>query len=191
MKRIKLILSLAIFVILPLALISCNAKVTVEEIEAALPTLVDESRALNEIYFGNGFKIDAERSDVERDGGYFVCDKGSLNISSVSDLKTATEKVFTREYAEVLYSSAFSSADGARFKDGDGVLMQKAMDLGYFIPLRVYDYSSVEIEKSKGNRTTVLVKASANGDDFETVTLVIVRSGNRGNYSYRLDGPTY
>lgn len=192
MKRIKLILSLAVCMILPLALIGCGEKMTVEEIKEALPALLEESKVLNEIYFGNGFKIDAEKSDVVRDGGYFVCDGSEYNINSVSDIKSATEKVFTHEYSEILYEIAFSSEDGEpRFKNGDGVLLQKADDTGYVIFDREYEYSSIKIQSRKGNRTTVLINTTVNGVISDKLTLVIVRSGSMGNYSYRLDGPTY
>ncbi len=192
MKRIKLIISLTVCMILSLALIGCGEKMTVEEIKNALPALIEESEVLNGIYFGNGFKIDAEKSDVTRDGGYFVCDGSEYGMNSVSDIKSATEKVFTNEYAKVLYESAFSSEDGSpRFKDGDGVLLQKAGDTGYVISDREYEYSSIKVQSRKGNRTTVLINTTVNGVISDKLTLVIVRSGSMGNYSYRLDGPTY
>jgi len=176
---------------------SCTEKFTVEEIRSALPKLVEASARLNKIYFGEGFDIDGTVSDVNKNGGYFYCDTEEMGLHSILDIKDETEKVFTKEYASILYMAAFEgtssdiSVEGARFIEGEKGLMQKADSDVYEIADRVFDYKSIEIIKIRKNSVIFKINSIANGKN-ETLEMVLVRYTTEGGESYyRLDSPTY
>ncbi|MBQ8837409.1 MAG: hypothetical protein IJ002_07900 [Clostridia bacterium] len=193
MKKIKFF---ALFAVCLLVLCSCAEKITLEEVKEVLPTLVENSKPLNEIYFGEGFKED-ETLAGSAVSGYYYCDTSEYGLNSVLEIKDATEKVFTPEYAEVLYQAAFEGlstdtvVSGARFVEADMGLMQKAGDEQYDIADREFDYNSLAIKKSGSKKVTVTVDTYIGGEKDETVSLIINRYGEEGSYSYLLDSPTY
>ncbi len=206
MKKLKVFLCLSLVL---LTLTSCTAKVTVEEIKGALPSLVDASTRLNKIYFGEGFDIDGSISNVEKNGGYFYCDTEKMGLNSILEIKEETEKVFTKEYASILYQAAFEgtstdiSVEGARFIEGEQGLMQKANADVYKVSERVFDYKSIEIIKNKKDTVIFKINTIANGKN-ESLEMVLVRYIDESaptvtnadgkvvpTYYYRLDSPTY
>lgn len=197
MKKLKLLIATLTASVILFSLCSCGAKITVEEIKEVLPALIDESKVLNEIYFGEGFKVDGDISDVAANGGYYYCDCESYGFYSISEIKEATEKVFTKEYATLLYQAAFdgiatdSAVEPARYREGEFGLMQRADGEKYVLPDREYDYSSLNVQKRNGNSITVRINTSVNGIMSDAVTLIVVREGIKGEYNYRLDSPTY
>lgn len=193
MKKLKLFWCIAVSVLLCAVLCSCQPKITVEEVKEALPALVEASKPLNEIYFGKGF----EKADISSDlNSYFYCDTASAGLHSILEIKDATEKVFTPEYAAVLYETAFEgavtdiSAEGARFIEGEMGLMQKENDDTYELPERVFDYDSIEIVKGGRKRVIISISTEADGKS-EVIEMVVSRYGEEGNFYYRLDSPTY
>ena len=197
MKKLKILTAAFAALVILLSLCSCGKKITVEELKAVLPTLIEESKILNEIYFGEGFGIDGENSNVKANGGYYYCDCEDFGFYSVSEIKEATEKVFTPAYAAVLYQGAFdgiateSGVEPAKYTEGELGLMQRADADTYVLPDRVYDFNSLKVQKRNGNSITVRINTSVNGVMSNAVTLIVVREGIEGAYIYRLDSPTY
>lgn len=112
-KHIPLLLTLA-----ALTLSSCGgSKYDPAELRSALDTLLPPSFELNEIYFGEGLPATEDKALIDRLYGTFAANVKSLNYhpvaadcgySSIEDIKTATEAVFTDEYAAYLYELAFA-----------------------------------------------------------------------------------
>ena len=112
----KQILSLAAAALLMLS--SCGgAKHDPAEVKAALDTLLPPSFELNEIYFGEDLPATEDQERINQLYGTFAANVKSLKYhpvaedcgySSVKEIKTATEEVFTQEYAAYLYELAFS-----------------------------------------------------------------------------------
>ena len=209
MKKLKVFL--LVFSVLTVSLLfsSCTAKITADEIAAVLPSLIDLSKPLNEIYFGEGFEVDGNISNVAKNGGYFYCDTEKYGLNSILEIKEASEKVFTAEYAAILYEDAFEgtstdiSVEGARFIEGEMGLMQKANSTVYEICDREFDYGSIKVIKSTKDRATVKINSVANGKE-EPIEIIVVRyidtfapivtdEGGKivPTYYYRLDSPTY
>ncbi len=194
MKKLKVLIC---FALLSLLLCSCGAKITVDEVKAALPELVEASQSLNEIYFGEGFGIDENNSDVKANGGYFYCDTFEKGLNSIIEIKEATEKVFTPEYATILYQAAFEgtssgiSVEAARYIEGEMGLMQKADADVYELPNRIFDYNTLQIVKGGSDRVTVKIHTVAEGKN-EDIEMIVVRYGTEeSGYYYRIDSPTY
>ena len=197
LTRAKSLIALLLCICLTCMLCSCAPDITLDEVKAVLPELVDSSKVLNNIYFGEGFEIDGANSDVEKSGGYYCCDTEKYGLNSILEIKEATEKVYTKEYADILYGAAFDGlttdtvVKAPRFVEGEKGLMQRASDEKYDIKDREFDYDSLAIKKSGNKRVTVTVDTYVDGEKDETLEIIVVRLGSEGDYSYRLDSPTY
>ena len=193
-KRFSLVCIILCFIF---ALSACEKEnITVDEIKKELPKLIEDSTVLNEIYFGIGFKPDGKYSDVRASGGYFYCLTEKTGFNSILEIKEATEKVFSPEYSAGIYEYAFvglsteSVVVAPRFMEGEYGLMQSVdADIRY-LPERVYKYDTLEIVEEGSDRVKVSVMTTVSGKE-EKVELSVVRTGQKGAYSYRLDSPTY
>lgn len=196
MKKIKAVFSVFALVFVMLSLFGCAPKITVEELKAALPALVDASKPLNEIYLGEGFSRDESIVDENETYGYFYCDTMEYGLHSISDIKDATEKVFTPEYAAVLYQAAFEGlsvdtlVEGARYAEGEMGLMQKEDAEKFNVSDRAFDYDSIKIVKGGRKNVKISIITEADGKK-EEIEMMVVRYGDEGNFTYRLDSPTY
>ena len=189
MKRFKAAKAAALLLCFALcfALAACSGarRIYKSEIAACLPALVEQSKVLNEIYFGDGFP---PRGDAELPGnGYYYADK------------EATEKVFTPEYSAILYAAAFDGVvgeDGAvslpRYAEGELGLMQHMGAVVYELADRSYDFETLKLKKAGTTRATVSVETTDEYGNAATVELIVVRTVDEaGNATYRLDSPTY
>ncbi len=175
-----------------------QAQITEEELKEVLPTLVENSKVLNEIYFGEGFPPSSEADEDSSISGYYLADCEHLGFYSIAEIMEATEDIFTLEYAALLYSTAFDgfatedTVVTARYIEGTAGLMQSMHSTVYELADRDYDYSTLQIQKSDKERARITVETVANGER-STVELIVVRSYNEedGTYTYRLDSPTY
>lgn len=189
---------LLLFACLVLSFASCGKeKMTTEELKKVLPDLVENSVVLNEIYFGEGFPPTSEAGKDANVSGYYYVDCDFLGFYSITEIKEATEKIFTPEYAALLYQTAFDgfATDDtivtARYIEGELGLMQSMHSTVYALPARSYDYSTLQITKGGTDRARITVETVADGDR-STVELIIVRTtAENGEYTYRLDSPTY
>lgn len=103
--------------VLLLLLSSCGgAKHDPAEIKTALDTLLPPSFELNEIYFGEGLPKTDDQALIDKLYGTFAANVKSLKYhpvdadcgyASIEEIMTATEEVFTPEYAAYLYELAF------------------------------------------------------------------------------------
>ncbi len=168
------------------------------EVRAVLPGLIEASKPLNEIYFGYGFPPAAE--DLPS-GGYYYVDGAQLGFYSISEIKEATEAVFTPEYCALLYAAAFDgvAAEDAvsppRFAEGELGLMQSVSSPVYTLAEREYDYSTLILKKRASDRVTIQIDTRADGRT-QIVELILVRIVNTKEDGttetlWRLDSPTY
>lgn len=178
-----------------LVLTACGKEnITEAEVQAVLPDLVENSFVLNEIYFGEGFVPDADlESNVS---GYYYADSMALGFASVSEIKEATEAVFTPEYAAILYAAAFegmlteTTVVAPRYVEGEMGILQSMHAAVYDLPAREYLYDTVQIVTKGSERTTISVDTVTGGETV-TVQLLLVRTETADGYKYRLDSPTY
>ena len=131
-----------------LAMSSCGSKYDPAELKTALDTLLPPSFELNEIYFGEGLPATEDQERIRALYGTFAANVKSLNYhpvaedcgySSIEDIKTATEEVFTPEYAAYLYELAFAgiSSDSAEAEEteaeetelGEGELIESGGEI--------------------------------------------------------------
>lgn len=183
--------------ILVLFLVSCDRdKITFDEVSEVLPSLVENAAPLNEIYFGYGFKPLADASLDEMIGYYYV-DCEQYGLYSISEIKEATEKVFTKEYAGVLYEGAFTGLVSGnvvispKYTEGTYGLMQSMRADIYDLPEREYHYDTLNIVRSDKERIVVSLESVANGKASKFEIIVVRTVNENGEFEYRLDSPTY
>lgn len=168
------------------------------DVKAVLPGLIEASKPLNEIYFGYGFPPAAEAMP---EGGYYYVAGAHFGLYSISEIKEATERVFTAEYCQLLYTAAFDGAateemvSPPRFLEGELGLMQSTSSTTYILPEREYDYATLIIKKRARDRVTLQIDTRAD-DETQIVELILVRISNllpdgTTETLWRLDSPTY
>ena len=198
MKRFKTA-ALLFCLALCCALTACSGtrRIYKSDLAVCLPELVEQSKVLNEIYFGDGFP---PRGDATLPGnGYYYVDGEVYGLESIEQIKEATEQVFTPEYSVILYAAAFDGVvgeDGAvslpRYAEGELGLMQYMGATVYDLADRSYDFETLKIKKSGRNRATVSIKTTDAHGGSATVELIVVRTlDEEGVEYYRLDSPTY
>lgn len=204
-----------IFFIIPLCFIlaSCAPANDPDTVRAVLEDLVEQSYALNEVYFGEGLPISDDREDVERFYASFDTDITSINYHPVAkdapfqseeEIRAATEAVFSPAYCTYLFERAFSgisdtfdagtenevtkTATYARYIQYGETLTVRLNLADEAIPLnRTYDCANAEILENKKNAVTFAVPSSVDGLPDEEVEIKIVRESD----GWRLDSPTY
>lgn len=195
-NNMKKIISLILTVIMiSTALISCgDVGYTEKEIKKTAEELVENSTELNEIYFGEGLPITDENSVAS---ALYSPVTEDCKYHSTTEIKAATEKVYTADYCEVLFKRGFEGTSlesetkvvYARFIDDfDGRLTARkdlketSMTVG-----RTYDYSTMKVESMKKGEALVSIQSVVENKPDVTVkiTLKLESSG------WRLDTPTY
>ena len=192
------LVAVALLLCLAATLAGCAKEFTKEEIKEVFPELVENSFVLNEIYFGEGFLPCGEAGKDSSVYGYYYVKEDQYGFHSISEIKEATEKIFTPEYAEILYKTAFDGlATGdtvvtPRYMEGELGILQSMSAVVYDLADRSYDYSTLQITKSSKDRVTVCVETVVDGDRYP-VELIVVRyiDTETGERTYRLDSPTY
>lgn len=191
MKRKLLALLFALFLFT-----ACGENaITLGEIEDILPKLVEKSVPLNAIYFGEGFlpNGDAEASPA---AGYYYADSMGKGFASISEIKEATEEVFTPAYAAILYAAAFDGVISGetviapRYIEGETGILQAIGTTVYDLPDRKYDFETLRIVESDAERAIVAVDTTVQGE-VTTVELIVTRTVTADGNVYRLDSPTY
>lgn len=207
MKKILICLPLL------LALASCTPANDPDTVRAVLEDLVEQSYALNEVYFGAGLPISDDREDVERFYASFDTDITSINYHPVAadaafqsedEIRTATEAVFSQSYCTYLFERAFSgisdtfdagtenevtkTATYARYIQYGETLTVRLNLADEAIPLnRTYDCANAEILENKAAYVLFSVPSTVDGLPDEEIEIKIVRE----NDGWRLDSPTY
>ena len=97
-------------------LVSCDRTYDEDEVKAAAQVLLENSKTVNEIFYGKGLGYD-EESELTY-GVYSPADVehlAALGVSNTEGLKTLTKSVYTNELCEIIFSTRLSSV-----KDTDG-----------------------------------------------------------------------
>lgn len=120
-------LLLPLVLALSASLFSCGGPSTdPAELKTALDTLLPLSYELNDIYFGEGLPATDDQDRINQLYGTFAANVKSLNYhpvaedcgySSIEDIMTATEAVFTEEYASYLYELAFDGISSDKVEE--------------------------------------------------------------------------
>lgn len=207
MKNFKFISVLALILALILTLsvfTSCAGQAPeIDSVKERFVYLIEESKQLNTLFFGSGLPVyrrDEPLSD--RKMVYFIDDIAGYNrimdnspYFSIDEIKQACENVYSTDYREDLYESAFDgvmtgeTSAYVRFYDNGQWLCQNVNATDFKLSERIYDYSTMSvIEPYTEDYINVCIESYTLADPTRrTVYLSFIYE----NGNWYLDSPTY
>ena len=204
-RKILSLFLIVVTVICVFSLSSCNRRYDADEVVAETEKLLKEAEILNFVYYGGGI----EYYDSDEENGYYrkANDKHleELGFSTIEELKSLTEKTFSKEYSNVLYTTILSPMtndtsliSAARYyqvydeqtNNPSHIMVYSKFNLMLKDSIE-YDYSSLKATGSKKEKVYVTVEATVTREDGKsqkaTITITLVEEEN----GWRIDNPTY
>ncbi|MBR2343643.1 MAG: hypothetical protein IKA64_05250 [Clostridia bacterium] len=209
MKKCKyLIAFLLIFALIPsLCLTSCkkNRDYDEAEVKAAVEELLRKAEILNTVYYGAGIGY---ITGGYRDGAYYEADGlhlSALGFSSIKELEALTRSTFTRGYSDQLVREKLGEVrvDGVmltparyyqkyadEFYTEEICIMVYSGNTAIFDDRMEYDYSTVKVLGSEGEKVKASIEATVSNKDGDTqrVTVSVVLIEEDG---WRIDNPVF
>lgn len=202
-RIISFALSIVLLLSVTFAFSSCSKIELTDEMYDRFVYLIEGSKELNNIYYGEGLPIYVKESLIsEKRGIYYGYTKSSYDVVyenskyySIDDIKLESEYIYSTKYLNSIYETAFDGVivDGSayvRFYFENDKLYQNATKNDFDTVERRYDYSTMNIGKgSKDNRVNVDIEAYMvdNPDSRSIVTLTFKLE----NDNWYLDSPSY
>ena len=176
------------------------------EVEAAAAELLEDSKLLNYIYWGKGIPYVDDKSLSS--GSYYPADQNyldSIGIKTIEDLKTLTEKTYSKGMCEWIYSSVLSSVHSdtsvaglSRYEQVFGgknndepEYIRVYTEANYWLVDEVEYHSSVEALRSEGDVVYVLVLATVTNPEGKVMNTNLEIGLIEEEDGWRLDSPTY
>ena len=201
----KSIISIAfVLIIVVLGMSSCSGSAPeIDEVRDRIVYLIEGSKEINILFFGSGLPIYERDGLIETELGVYYEDEYTAynkvmensRFKSIDDMKKAAEKVYSENYLDAIYETAFegymtgSSSAYMRFLETSDWMYQSISATDFDLSERIFDYSSMEIVKpSNGEYMNVTIDSySLRDKKVKTITLSFIYE--RGNWY--LDSPTY
>ncbi len=200
------LLSLLLVLSSILTLSSCNRRINEEEVLSSARELLQEAEKLNFIYFGSGIEYyddDTGNTGYYRQASNVHLDK--LGFKTIDELVEMTDKVFSKEYAAIVYSTILSPLNDegiilgqARYyqaKDEETGEPTNIMVYSKFTPILAdkneYDYNSLQIESVKKEKVHISVNVIVTNSEGKTQTQGVMVTLVEEEDGWRIDNPTY
>ena len=201
----KSIISIVLVLIIAvLAMTSCSGNAPkIDEVRDRIVYLIEGSKEINILFFGSGLLTYKRDGLIENELGIYYDDEYTANnkvmentrFKSIDDMKKAAERVYSENYLDAIYETAFegymtgSSSAYMRFLETSDWMYQSISATDFDLSERIFDYSSMEIVKpSNGEYMNVTIDSySLRDKKVKTITLSFIYE--RGNWY--LDSPTY
>lgn len=201
----KNIISIAlVLIIVVLGMSSCSGSAPeIDEVRDRIVYLIEGSKEINILFFGSGLPTYKRDGLIETELGVYYDDEYTAynkvmensRFRSIDDMKKAAERVYSENYLDAIYETAFegymtgSSSAYMRFLETSDWMYQSISATDFDLSERIYDYSSMEIVKpSNGEYLNITIDTYTLRDKkVKTITLSFIYE--RGNWY--LDSPTY
>ncbi len=186
------------------AFTSCSSEPTdIEGLRERFVYLIEESKELNVIFFGNGLPV-YRRDDpmTEKKMIYFNDSLGNYDrlmenseYVSIDHIKIAAEEIYSKDYLSEVYESAFDGimtgelSAYVRFYDDGEYLCQHVSLYDFTLEERIYDYSTMRVvEPYSSDYVNVVIDSYSlkNNVRCEVELSFVFENGN-----WYLDSPTY
>ncbi len=212
-KRIIRIMTLLVVAILCFGIFtSCgddkveNREYDKAEVEAAAQVLIEDSKLLNYIYWGEGIPYVDDKNLSS--GNYYPANEdylASIGVKTIDDLKKKTEKTYSDAVCKWIYSTVLSSvysdtavAGLARYeqvysgKNNDvPEFIRVYIEADYWLIDTVEYYPSVEALRSEGEVVYVLVLATVTNPEGKVMNVNLEIGLVEEDDGWRLNTPTY
>ena len=193
MKSKTILLLLSLF--LTFSLVSCNnSRFSDKELADVAAELIESSKEINEIFFGEGLPVDESTSQIkdgeEVTGGNYCRVTSDCPYRTKDEVKEAAERVFSDEYLSQVYESAFEGSDDIRPRygtDSTGALTRDITSAKKQTDeWTEWNKSTIEIKSASSSRAVFSVEGTFRGKtEREVMQMVYTAQG------WRLDSPTY
>ena len=212
MRRLIAFPVVLLCLLIPMLLISCNEEennrdYNEEELFLAAEKLIEDSKALNDVFYGKGVLYD--NLSVATHGSYkqaLIFDLEKYGFYSIEDLKGMTKKVFTKGYSENIFNTVLEpikdDEDNIRYfaryieignedGNGEGIIYVNSTYKSFFEGTIEYDYSTLRVFEVKGEKIVITLKATITTEEGKTqttdkkITLIEEEDG------WRIDSPSY
>lgn len=206
----RVILLTLVVIIAVFSMVSCaeeNREYDEEEVLSAAKALIEKSKVLNELYYGEGI---AYTDDMNASNGiYFPADDFSVKnfgIETVEDIKTLTRECFTVSLSNIIigtklevvadssgnqsYVRYYQKYDTLDESKPECIMVNKNAEV--LLKDKVtYDYSTLSVKGAEGQtvKVTVAVTVENPDGDVQYKTLEIALLEEEGGW--RIDSPTY
>ncbi len=194
------------------SLTSCerNRKYDEEEVKAAIKELLPMAAKLNVVYYGSGIKYIDNENKI---GVYYEADKdhlSELGFSTVVEMKLMTERVFSDEYSEIIYSRVLNARYDEGSFSGSARYYQVYDDNSNPIRIMVntneiytnekymifrdkieYDYNSLQITGSKKERVLATINVTVTNKDGNSQIKDIDIALIEENDGWKIDNPVF
>jgi hypothetical protein len=205
--KIKVISLILVIVILSslFTLTSCNRKYDEDEVIAAAKVLLKDAELLNEIYYGKGIRY--YDTEIKNAGYYKRSDAthlSELGFDTIDELKALTERTFSYEYSQNIYTTLLYGfkEDGkvvtaARYYQYTDTKTQESFIMVYtkfevmFKDTIVYDYDSIEVERSKKENVYLTVNATVTNAEGVSQQIILSVTLIEEVGGWRICNPTY
>ena len=193
-----------VLIIVVLGMSSCSGSAPeIDEVRDRIVYLIEGSKEINILFFGSGLPIYERDGLIETELGVYYEDEYTAynkvmensRFKSIDDMKKAAEKVYSENYLDAIYETAFegymtgSSSAYMRFLETSDWMYQSISATDFDLSERIYDYSSMKIVKpSNGEYLNITIDTyTLRNKKVKTITLSFIYE--RGNWY--LDSPTY
>lgn len=207
MKKFLTVFTALCVLIASLMLSSCAASgLSEDEIRTTCKDLVEQSYALNDVYYGDGLPYTKDDAILEEllgfspDDGGLVLDyypvTADAAFQSEDEIRAATAAVFSPAMCEMLYEIAFSGVSTedeskvafARYiQQGDYLTVRTGLDTNAVDVGRTYDFAKMTVLIDEAERIRVEVPSEVDGKPSVNVRITLIKTEN----GWRLDSPTY
>ena len=214
-KRIAaLFLAVLVIALSVTTLSSCDREYNEDEVFSAAKTLIEKSKALNEIFFGYGVMYDEFAGGYSEgaDGIYMkAADYGPASLdeygfTTVKELEEMTRNVYTKSYSdeligikiggvtiggEILYQARYVQVYGGKALDVPEYILVNTEFEPVATDTVEYLYDTMRVDDVDGEKIYVALDCKVTNYEGKSQTrnirvcLLEERSG------FRLDGPTY
>ncbi len=201
MRRITSAILTLIIMLSVLCMSSCSKPPELSEIKGDIEVLLEASREVNEILFGEGLPIamqtiDGKEEAVPTDYENYDYVAPETGYYMIKQIKEEAEKVYTKEYIAPLYERFFTGRYDnvyggvvrASYMDSDnGLLKLKTHEAFIKGEMRTFDYNTIEIVRpSRADFVTFTIDSYKDGEKMN-IHLTIVKT----DAGWRLDSPSY
>ena len=193
-----------VLLIVVLGMSSCSGSAPkIDEVRDRIVYLIEGSKEINILFFGSGLPIYRRDGLIETELGVYYDDEytaynkvmENTRFKSIDDMKKAAERVYSENYLDAIYETAFegymtgSSSAYMRFLETSDWMYQSISATDFDLSERIYDYSSMKIVKpSNGEYLNITIDTyTLRNKKVKTITLSFIYE--RGNWY--LDSPTY
>ena len=203
--------ALLICIVLTLFSTSCGEEKDREydelEVVSAAADLIKGTELLNEIYYGTGIRYNPVGNQTYQQADeLWLMSKG---FSTVEELKKMTRKVYTTDYCNIIFASAFESAkdaygnvesfaryiqmydESSEANPEPTYILVNTSVKPLFEDTVEYAYETLRVTRVKGRKVYVSIEATVTSSDGKSQTREIEVALIEEADGWRLDEPTY